>query len=65
MSDSELIDNPETTHEEKDTSRPRRRKNTEEVKKLSSTLEETASVSPGRGGDDEIYQEETNGKKDQ
>jgi hypothetical protein len=63
MSDPELIDNPETTHEAKDLPGPNRRKKTEEVQNLSSASEGTASVSPGRGGDDEV--EETNGKEDQ
>jgi hypothetical protein len=63
MSDPELIDSPETTHEAKDLPGPSRRKKTEEVQNLSSASEGTASVSPGRGGDDEV--EETNGKEDQ
>jgi hypothetical protein len=62
MSDPELIGNPKTTHEAKDTLGPSRRKNIEEVQNLSSTSEETALVSPGRGGDDELDQEDTNGK---
>jgi hypothetical protein len=32
---------------------------------LSSASEETPSISPSQGGDDEEYQEETNGKEDQ
>jgi hypothetical protein len=63
MSDPELIGSPETTHEAKDTPGTSRRKNTKEVQDLSSTSEETTSVSPGRGGDDEV--EEKNGKEDQ
>jgi hypothetical protein len=59
----ELIIIPETTHEEKDLPGPNRRKKTEEVQNLSSTSEGTASVSPGRRGDDEV--EETKGKEDQ
>jgi hypothetical protein len=58
----ELMGSPETTHETKDTPGPNRRKKTQEVQKLSSALEETASVSPGRGGNDEADQEETNEK---
>jgi hypothetical protein len=65
MSDPELIGSLETTHEEKDTPGPNRRKKTEEVQNLSSASEETASVSPGRGGNDEADQEETNEKEDQ
>jgi hypothetical protein len=49
ISDLELIGIAKTTHEEKDTPGPSRRKKTEEVQNLSSTLEGTASVSPGRG----------------
>jgi hypothetical protein len=49
MSDPELIDSPETTHEAKDHPGPNRRKKTEEVQNLSSTSEGTASVSPGQG----------------
>jgi hypothetical protein len=63
MSDPELIGSPETTHEAKDTPRTSRRKKTEEVKNLNSSSEETASVSPGQGGDDEVDQEETNEKR--
>jgi hypothetical protein len=63
MSDPELIGSPETTHEAKDLPGPSRRKKTEEVQNLSSASEGTASVSPGRGGDDKV--EETNGKEDQ
>jgi hypothetical protein len=49
---------PEITHKEHDTPRPNRMKKTEEVQDLSSTLGNTASVSPDRGGEDE----EINGK---
>jgi hypothetical protein len=65
MSDRELIDIPETTHEAKDTPGPNKRKKTEEVQKLSNTSEKISSVSPGRGGDDKVDQEETNRKEDQ
>jgi hypothetical protein len=63
MLDLELIRSPETTHEEKDLPAPSRRKKIEEVQNLSSAMEGTASVSPGRGGDDEV--EETKRKEDQ
>jgi hypothetical protein len=62
MSDPEL-DSSEAAHKEHDTPGTNRRKKTEEVQDLSSASEETASVSPGRGGDDEV--EETNGREDQ
>jgi hypothetical protein len=65
MSYPELINNPKTTHETKDTLGPNRRKNTEEFQNLNSALKDTASVSPGRGSDDEVDQEETNRKEDQ
>jgi hypothetical protein len=61
----ELINNPETTHEVKDTPGPSRRKKIKEVQNLSSASEETALVSLGQGGDDEVDQEETNEKEDQ
>jgi hypothetical protein len=54
-------DSPETTHKEHDTPRPSRMKKTEEVQDLSSSSGKTASVSPDRGGDDEV--EEINGKR--
>jgi hypothetical protein len=63
MSDPELIGSPETTHEAKDLPGPNRRKKTEEVQNLSNASKGTASVSPGRGGDDEV--EETKRKEDQ
>jgi hypothetical protein len=53
-------DSPETTHKEHDTPGPNRMKKTEEVQDLSSASGKTASVSPDRGGDDEV--EELNGK---
>jgi hypothetical protein len=62
MSDPEL-DSPEAAHKEHDTPGTSRRKKTEEVQDLSSASEKTASVSPGRGGDDEV--EEINGKEDE
>jgi hypothetical protein len=65
MSDPELIGSSEATHKEHDTPGTSRRKKTEEVQNLSSASDETASVSPGRGGDDEVDREETNGKEDQ
>jgi hypothetical protein len=54
MSNPELISTPETTHEAKDLPGPSRRKKTKEVQNLSNASEGTASVSPGRGGDDEV-----------
>jgi hypothetical protein len=57
------IDNPETTHEAKDLPGPNKMKKTEEVQNLSITSEGTPSISPGRGGDDEV--EETKGKEEQ
>jgi hypothetical protein len=53
-------DSPENTHKEHDTPRPNRMKKTEEVQDLSSALGNIASVSPNRGGDDNV--EELNGK---
>jgi hypothetical protein len=63
MLEPELIGSPKTTHEAKDILGPSRRKNTEEAQNLRSTSEGTASVSPRRGGDDEV--EETKRKEDQ
>jgi hypothetical protein len=60
MSDPK-IDSSEVTHKEHDTPRPNRRKKTEEVQDLSSASEKTSSISPDRGGDDEL--EEINGKE--
>jgi predicted transcriptional regulator len=60
MSDLEL-DISEAAHKEHDTPRTSRRKKTEEVQDLRSASEKTASVSPNRGGDDEV--EEINGKE--
>jgi hypothetical protein len=60
MSDPEL-DSSEAGHKEQDTLGPNRRKKTEEDQDLSKAFEKTASVSPGRGGDDEV--EEINGKE--
>jgi hypothetical protein len=62
MSDHE-IDSPEATHKEHGTPGTSRRKKTEEVQDLSNTSEKTASISLGRGGDDEV--EEINGKEDE
>jgi hypothetical protein len=62
MSDPKL-DSSEATHKEHDTPRTSRRKKTTEVQDLSSASEKTSSVSPGRGGDDEV--EEINGKEDE
>jgi hypothetical protein len=56
-------DSPETMHKEHDTPKPSRRKKAEEVQDLNSTSGKTASVSPDRGGDDEV--EEINGKEDE
>jgi hypothetical protein len=65
MSDPKLIGSLEATHEEHDTPGPSRQKKTEEVQNLSSASEETTSETPGRGGDDEVDKEETNGREDQ
>jgi hypothetical protein len=62
MFDYEL-DSLEATHKEHDTPRTIRRKKTEEVQDLSNASEKTASISPSRGGDDEV--EEINGKEDE
>jgi hypothetical protein len=62
MSDLELIGNSEATHEEHDTPGTNRRKKTKEVQNLSSASDETASESPGQGGDDEVNREDTNSK---
>jgi hypothetical protein len=59
MSNIEL-DSSEAIHKKHETPRTNRRKKTKEVQHLSNASEETASVSPGRGGDDEV--EEINGK---
>jgi hypothetical protein len=56
-------DIPETTHKEHDTLGPNRTKKTEEVKDLSNALGKICSVSPNRGGDDEV--EQINGKGDE
>jgi hypothetical protein len=53
-------DSPETMH---DTPGPSKMKKTEEVQELSSASGKTASVSPDRGGDDEV--EEINGTGDE
>jgi hypothetical protein len=62
MSDPEL-DISNSTHKEHDTPGTNRKKNTTEVQDLSNASEKTSSVSPGRGGDDEV--EEINGKEDE
>jgi hypothetical protein len=62
MSDPEL-DSSEANHKEHDTPRPSRRMKIEEVQDLRSASEKIASVSPDRGGDDEV--EEINGKEDE
>jgi hypothetical protein len=62
MSDHEL-DSSEATHKEHDTPEPSRRKKTKESPDLSNASENIASVSLGRGGDDEV--EEINGKEDE
>jgi hypothetical protein len=51
---------PKTTQKEHETPRHNRMKKTEEIQDLSITSGKTTSVSPGRGGDDEV--EEINGK---
>jgi hypothetical protein len=60
--DPKLIGSLEATHKEHDTPGTNRRKKIEELQNLSSASNETASVSPGRGGDDEVDIEEHNGK---
>jgi hypothetical protein len=62
MSDPEL-DSSEATPKEHDTPGTSRRKKTEEVQDLRSASEKTTSVSPSRGGDDEV--EEINAKEDE
>jgi hypothetical protein len=57
------IDISKATHKENDTPRTSRRKKTAEVQDLSSASEKIASVSPGRGCNDEIG--EINGKEDE
>jgi hypothetical protein len=57
------LDSPETTQKEYDTPRHNRRKKTKEVQELSSASGKTTSVSPDRGGDEEV--EEINGKEDE
>jgi hypothetical protein len=63
MYDIELIGSSEATHEEHNTPKTNIRKNTEEVQNLSSASDETASESAGRGGDEKVDREETNGKE--
>jgi hypothetical protein len=63
MSNLELINISEATREVHDTPGTNRRNKTKEVQNLSSALEETASDSPGGGGD-EVDKEEINGKYD-
>jgi hypothetical protein len=48
------FDSLEVDHKEHDTPRTNRRKKTKEIQDLSSASDETASVSPGRVGDDEV-----------
>jgi hypothetical protein len=57
ISDPDIL---ETRHKEHDTLGPNRMKKIEEVKDLSSASGKTDSVSPNRGGDDEV--EELNDK---
>jgi hypothetical protein len=56
-------DNPTTTYKEHDTPGTSRMKKTKEVQDLSSASGKTTSISPDRGGDDEV--EEINGKGDE
>jgi hypothetical protein len=63
LADMSNPNSPEITHKEQDTLEPSRMKNTEEVQDLSSASGKTASISPDRGGDDEV--EELNGKGDE
>jgi hypothetical protein len=65
MSNLELIGSSEATHEEHDNPGTSRRKMIKEVQNLSSASDETSSESLGRGYDDEVDKEETNGKEDQ
>jgi hypothetical protein len=51
-------DSPEDTHKEQNTPRTSRQKKTEEVQNLSSTSVKTASMSPDRGGGDEVEAEQ-------
>jgi len=57
------LDISEATHKEHDTLETSRRKKIAEVQDLSSASEKTASVSPGRGGDNKV--EDINGKEDE
>jgi hypothetical protein len=52
------LDSPEDTHKEHNPPRTSRQKKTEEVQNLSSTSGKTPSVSPDRGGDDEVEAEQ-------
>jgi hypothetical protein len=61
----ELIGSSKAIHEEHDTPGPSRRNKIKEVQNLSNALDESASESPGRGDNDEVDKEETNGKEDQ
>jgi hypothetical protein len=63
MSNPELIGILEATHKEHNTPGISKRKNTEEVKNLSITSDETALVSPGQGSDDEVDREEKHGQE--
>jgi hypothetical protein len=63
MFDPKLIGSLEATHKEHDTPGTSKRKKTEEVQNLSSASDATASVSPGRGGDEKVDREETNDKE--
>jgi hypothetical protein len=63
LSDPKLIEIPMVTCEGNDTPGTNKRKKTEQVQQLSSASEETASESPGVGGDDKVDKEENNGKE--
>jgi hypothetical protein len=51
------IDSMEDTHKEQNTPETSRQKKTEEVQNLRSTLVKNASMSPDRGGGDEVEAE--------
>jgi hypothetical protein len=57
LSDPDLIESPVVTREEYDGPSSSRKKKKEEVQEMNNASEETTPNSPGRGGDDEVYQE--------
>jgi hypothetical protein len=60
--DISYLDSPEDTHKEQNTLGTSKQKKTEEVQNLSSTSGKTASVSPNRGGDDEVEAKQKQGE---